>query len=273
MENTNTIEFPNDQAEWFIAFGESFKGPFKASEVYQKIQEKEVSWIDYCYREKEGQWIRIADQPVFKVLQPEPPKPKPVMAPPPPPKKVEEDIKWFLFQSDAQTGPYAASELQRLASAGQIQESAFVWQEKFTDWKPFAEVSELKAPAAAPVPGMPSAPKLTTAAPAAAAAKKDNRHAPRKPLVAQIYMTNESDLVTGMCRDISIGGMQVLTDEVPGEIGTKIRLHVEPPKDTGLKAFVAEGTIVRILEDRRGFSFRFSKISDEAKKSIESYIA
>ena len=86
-------------------------------------------------------------------------------------------------------------------------------------------------------------------------------------------MTNESELVTGMCRDISIGGMQVLTDEVPGEVGTKIRLHVEPPKDSGLKAFVAEGTVVRILEDRRGFSFRFSKLSDEAKKSIESYIA
>jgi len=267
MENTNTIQFPNDQAEWFLAFGEQFRGPFKAEEVYQKLQAGEVTWIDYVYREKEGQWIRLADQPVFKVLQSEPPKPKPtVAAPPPPPKKVEEEIKWFLFQNDAQTGPYPTSELKRLIGAGQVDASAYVWQEKFADWKPFSEVAELKAPP----------PPLAQAVPPAASpvpAPKDQRAAPRKPLVAQTYITNHSQVVTGICRDISVGGMQVLTDQIPGTVGTSIRLNVTPPQDTGLKPFVAEGVIVRVLEDHRGFSFRFTQISNEAKQAIESYIA
>ena len=46
MENTNTIQFADDKAEWFIAVGEKFRGPFKASEVYEKLQSKEVSWIE-----------------------------------------------------------------------------------------------------------------------------------------------------------------------------------------------------------------------------------
>jgi len=260
MENTNTIQFPNDQAEWFLAFGEQFRGPFKAEEVYQKLQAGEVAWIDYVYREKEGQWIRLADHPVF--TKSKPPKLKPaVAAPPPPPKKVEEETKWFLFQNDAQTGPYPTSELKRLIGAGQVGASAYVWQEGFADWKPFGEVDALKEndtnPAAQAVPP----------------AQKNQRAAPRKPLVAQTYITNHSQVVTGICRDISVGGMQVLTDQIPGTVGTSIRLNVTPPQDTGLKPFVAEGVIVRVLEDHRGFSFRFTQISEEAKQAIESYIA
>jgi hypothetical protein len=82
-----------------------------------------------------------------------------------------------------------------------------------------------------------------------------------------------------MCRDISVGGMQVLTDQIPGVSGTRIRLNVSPVNPSRSKAssaiepFVAEGVIVRILEDGRGFSFRFEGLTDRAKKIIEKYIA
>lgn len=263
MENTNTIHFPNDKPEWFYAVGENYRGPFKGEEIFQKLQTRELSWIDYIYREQEGQWMRVADHPVFKSMQPAPPKPKPVMAPPPPPAKQAE-VRWFLFQNDTQTGPYVASELIRLKLAGQIADNAFVWQDQYNEWKAFGQVAELKAPAGSPTP---------PAAPSRPAAPTDKRSSPRKPLTAQIYLTNQSDLTTGVCRDISVGGMQVLTDKIPGHVGTSIKLNVSPPADSGLKPFVAEGVIVRILEDQRGFSFRFTQISNDAKKSIESYIA
>ncbi len=267
MENTNTIQFADDQAEWFVSVGEKYRGPFKASEVYQKLQAKELSWIDYCYREKEGQWIRLADHATFKALQPEAPKPKPTMAPPPPPKQQVDETKWFLFQNEAQTGPYPTAELIRLSTAGQILPAAFVWQENFSDWKPFGEVSELKS-----VPQPPAAPAAPSVPQAPLDRRVEKRAFPRKPLMAQVYVTNHADLVTGMCRDISVGGMQVLTDTIPGQVGTAIRLNVTPPKDSGLKPFAAEAVVVRILEDQRGFSFRFTQISDDSKKAIESYI-
>lgn len=265
MENTNTIQFADDQPEWFVSVGDKYRGPFKASEVYQKLQAKELSWIDYCYREKDGQWIRLADHATFKALQPAAPKPKPAVAPPPPPKQVEE-TKWFLFQNEAQTGPYPTSELMRLSAAAQILPTAFVWQENFSDWKPFADVPELKSTS------KPPQNPVSVATTPTVEKRVEKRATPRKPLMAQIYVTNHADLITGMCRDISVGGMQVLTDRIPGPVGTEIRLNVTPPKDTGLHPFAAEAVTVRILEDGRGFSFRFTLISDDSKRAIESYI-
>lgn len=262
MENTNTVQFKDDEATFFLASGDSYVGPFRPSEVYKKLQDKEITWIDFCYREKEGAWVRLYDHPVFKTFQAVAPTPKPkTQAPPPPPQAVLE-TKWFLFQKDTQTGPYGAQELLRLTQAGQVDANAFVWQEAFTEWKPITDIPELK------VTSSPA--KSETVA---QSKPSDRRSAPRKPLVAQIYLTNQKQIITGLCRDISVGGMQILTDEIPGTLGEQIQLNVLPPESSGLKPFVAEGVIVRILEDQRGFSFRFMNIKDEAKKSIESYIA
>jgi hypothetical protein len=95
------------------------------------------------------------------------------------------------------------------------------------------------------------------------------RTAPRRPMVARILLHNNQSVTEAMCRDISVGGMQVLTDEIPGVVGSKIRLNVS---SGDIEPFVAEGEIVRLLEDQRGFSFRFSGLSDSAKKTIEKYI-
>jgi hypothetical protein len=239
------------------------------SEVYQKLVHHEFSWVNFCYRESEGHWVRLNELMVLKAMQPSMPKSKPTIAPPPMPKS-EDHFKWFLYQNDNQTGPYATSELKRLISSGQILEQAHVWRDGFENWTYVKDVKELYSQVAAsvgvpPVPTIPSK-KLEEL-------KPEKRQMPRKPLVAQVYMTNQSDLSTGICRDISIGGMQLLTDQIPGEVGSQLRINVIPPKDSGMKAFVAEGVIVRVLEDSRGFAFRFTKIDEESKKAIESYIA
>jgi UDP-N-acetylenolpyruvoylglucosamine reductase len=113
-----------------------------------------------------------------------------------------------------------------------------------------------------------------------AAEKRERRHAPRRPLLARLMMTQGDLLITAMCRDISIGGMQVLTDKVPGPVGTHLKMNVsstEGKTDVSvsgrkIEPFVAEGVIVRILEDGRGFSFRFDGLSANAKRAIETYI-
>ena len=171
MENTQSVQFADDQAEWYVSFGEKYRGPFRASEIYQKLLNKEVSWIDFCYREKDaaqngGQWVRIADHAVFKSLQPEPPKPKPVVAaPPPPPRASEPEIKWFLFQNENQTGPYGTQELKRMILNQQVIQGAFVWQENFTDWKPFESVNELKVATPPPAPAATVASVVKISAP------------------------------------------------------------------------------------------------------------
>jgi hypothetical protein len=66
--------------------------------------------------------------------------------------------------------------------------------------------------------------------------------------------------------------MQVLTDQIPGDVGTNLKLNITPAGAARTPAFVAQGVIVRILEDRRGFSFRFDPLSPETQKAITSYI-
>ncbi|MBI3555618.1 MAG: DUF4339 domain-containing protein [Deltaproteobacteria bacterium] len=100
----------------------------------------------------------------------------------------------------------------------------------------------------------------------------NKRRAPRRPLVARLFLHNDKDVIIAVCRDISVGGMQVLTDRIPGPVGSMIKLNVSPGDPTKVKGFVAEGEIVRVLEDGRGFSFRFRKITDEARRAIERYI-
>ena len=50
-----------------------------------------------------------------------------------------------------------------------------------------------------------------------------------------------------------------------------IRINVHPT-DPSLPSFVTEGEIVRVLEDGRGFSFRFNRLTDDARKAIQTYI-
>ena len=66
--------------------------------------------------------------------------------------------------------------------------------------------------------------------------------------------------------------MQVLTDRIPGAVGSRLKLNVSPSGEKAVEPFVAEGVIVRILEDGRGFSFRLEQISDQARAAIQKYI-
>ena len=92
----------------------------------------------------------------------------------------------------------------------------------------------------------------------------------RKPFVARMLFHDNSEVYEGACRDISVGGMQILVSDFPGEVGEEIALNVHP--ENGEYCFVAAGKIVRFLDGKQGFSFRFTELSDDAKKVIENYV-
>ena len=91
-----------------------------------------------------------------------------------------------------------------------------------------------------------------------------------QPFETKILLTDGKEVGWALCRDISVGGMQVLMDHSPGPAGTPLKLNVNP--QANVPGFSCEGVVVRILEDGRGFSFRFTSLSNEAKSAIEKYI-
>lgn len=283
MENTEPIRFKDDAPRWFVASGDSWIGPLFASEVYKKVISHEISWAHFVWAPDQSGWMRICDTEAFASSVPQKPA-----------KKLLSQLKgvmegdddtqssgprsgaklmrrkrsgsqsieirdWFLYFNDSQFGPFSKTEVERFLQVGKIHDKVHAWKEGMVDWERIHDIPELRLKAGVETK------KGTTEV-------RSQRASPRRPLVAHILLSNEDVLIAGVCRDISVGGMQVLTDQIPGKAGAHIRLNVSPSGSGGLSPFVAEGVIVRLLEDGRGFSFRFENLSEVAKRAIEKYI-
>ncbi len=263
MENRSPFA-EQTQAEWFIAVGEKSIGPMTASEVYDRVIAGELTWISFVWKEGMGDWQRLADVPAFKAAMPPPPATKPKAQPPAPPmasKKIQ--IKeWFLYYNDSQFGPYTEDEIEGMAGIGKINPETFAWKDGLSDWEKIGSLSHFSEL-------FKNTPPRGTAVPESAGSEK--RLYSRKPVLAKVILAEGDKIIVGMARDISIGGMQVLSDFVPSKVGSKLKLNVSPPEPNHplFTPFVAEGVVVRLHEDRRGFSFRFDELSTAARQVIE----
>ncbi len=264
MENTLALLLNDKSLKWYTVIGGKPQGPLSASEIVTKIRSGELNVGSHVWKSGFSGWTRIYDVIDFKVLLPsEPPAAliaeiqKATHESPPPlsPQQKDELRTWFVqLDGDKQyVGPISDSEVAGHLQAGRITAKTFMWKKGMKDW--------LTAD---------SIPQWAGQLPEEKAAPKDKRSAPRKPFEAKILLTDGKEVGEAVCRDISIGGMQLLTTIVPGPVGTKLRLNVSPSAGGG---FACDGEIIRVLEDGLGFSFRFEHLPPDAKKAIEQYIA
>ena len=288
MENTGNVLFGGETApQWYIALGEKWVGPLTAADVYQKVLAQEITWAHFVWKPGQADWKRICDLKVFQAAVPNLPgkgvqsavetaaatpviKKAPAsrvsgLAPPPSTDAISSQLReWFLYINESQAGPFSTEEVTRFLAVGKVSEKAHGWRDGMGDWTELQKTEEF-ARFQKKMPTPPAAPK-----------KSEKRRAPRKPLVARLLLANDESVDVGVCRDVSVGGMQILTGTPPGPVGTRIKMNVSPPgdkKSNGFAPFVAEGVIVRILDDGHGFSFRFEKLSAASKQAIEKYIA
>lgn len=266
--------FEGDLAEWYVAVGEQRIGPLSAWDLYEKIVSQEITFAHYAWKKGFPQWKRICEIPAFESLVPK--QPSKTQAPALdratassqkaiPPRFPSERV-WFLYHQDTQFGPFAVQEIQSFLQSGKIHLGVYAWREGMKGWEVLSKIEAFQSQAHVVPPGPPARSSTLRQ-------KSDQRKHPRQPLIAKIHMANETAVITGVCRDISIGGLQVLTDTLPGEVGSRLKMNISPSgQSQKLDALVAEGEIVRILEDGRGFSFRFGKISEKTRRAIQQYI-
>lgn len=263
MENTGKTLFGGEnQPQWFIAMGNQSIGPMTASDVYERVSKGEITWAHFVWKDGMSDWKRICDVPTFQAAVPAPPSVKPAQPPTPPAKAKPEIKEWFLYADEVQTGPFSESEVRGMLQNGKVTGDAHAWKDGMADWQVISSLSQwtqVKSQA-------PAAPK---------AASGEKRQHARKPLIAKVMIAEDTNFYVGICRDVSVGGMQVLSEFVPTQIGAKLKLNISPPDVThpAFPPFVAEGVVVRILDDRRGFSFRFNDSSSGHKTVIERIIA
>lgn len=150
-------------------------------------------------------------------------------------------------------GPFNLEDLKKLFHEKRINEKTFIYGKGLVYWvalgdfKDFEEVFSSKK-----------------------TMDLEKRRNYRKPFVARMFLSHQEEVFEGLCRDISVGGMQILLDSYPGVPGDFININVHP--DNSDYHFVARGEVVRILEGKKGFSFRFKELSEGAKEAIEKYL-
>lgn len=305
MENTSPLIFDNKLKVYFIAQQAKATGPVTAQGVAELVQKGEITPLHFVWADGEKDWKRISERKEFSSLLPTKPSQKTIEkiqsaldqikekkkraassskpdrtrstsdrtkfaeprqdqeAPTPP---LIEPRQLYLYYQSSQYGPFSHDELLQILESHRVGKNAYMWKPGWSTWKRLREVPEYKAYYKDEV-------ELETRTEVRKQKEKDEkRGAPRRPFVARIFISNNEEVVLAVCRDISIGGMQVLTDRVPGAVGSVVKLNVSPGDPGKVKGFTAEGEIVRILEDGRGFSFRFTKLSDAAHSEIESYL-
>jgi hypothetical protein len=157
--------------------------------------------------------------------------------------------------STSDYGPFSLRQLKQLFKENRINGRTFLFIKGSQNWKMLADFIDYQDIFEEIPPVIKESEKRMTV---------------RKPFIARLFIQDKKNLYEGICRDISIGGMQILVDEFRGEVGEKINMNVHPENSN--YHFAASGVVLRLLEGNSGLSLRFHNLSNEAKTAIEKYI-
>jgi len=252
---------------WYYVQKGNRQGPVSQEIIIAMISKQELISSDFVWKKGFENWKKIEEVEEFDV-----PHKAHDGFPPAPVMHVEE--KPFNFShinetervifirigndrggSSSDYGPFSLSQLKQLFKENRINGKTFVFTTGMKEWKILGDLPEYQEMFEELPPQIQEA---------------DRRTATRKPFIARLFVQNNKKLFEGICRDISIGGMQVLVDDFKGQAGDKISINVHPENTE--YHFTASGVVVRVLEGQSGFSFRFQSLNDEAKRAIEKYV-
>ena len=258
--------------KWYYVKSGERVGPVEVEVIHELLATKQLIDEDFVWKKgfvngwtaiKDVDELEIPDDPATE------PEEIPQMALPP---QIEEESNLLgeiagdeksLFikigvdrgANEVEYGPYDLELVRRLFKENRINAKTFVFAKGMSHWRiladfeDFAEIFEDLPP---PIED------------------EERRNNWRKPFIARMYIENNQKVFVGICRDISVGGMQVLVDDFPGQVGEKISINVHP-ENTEFH-FVASGKIVRVLEGHQGFSFRFHELSSDSEAAIKNYL-
>jgi len=268
------------------------KGPVESTEIFALIGRNDLTLDDYVWKKGFNDWMKIQDVDELKVIAlennikaqfsdgPALDATGEVKIPNqiwesdeinPPDDSKGTEINWEKIDrtekkfyvlighdrsgKETQYGPFSLELIEKLYRENRVNGKSYLWMAGMDNWIFLAEIPIFQS-LFNEIP-----PTIT---------EEEKRQSVRRPFVARMFFHDEKELFEGICRDISIGGMQVLVQQFTGHVGDRISLNVHPENTE--YHFVAKGEVVRILEGSMGFSFRFTELDDDAKKAIDKYV-
>jgi hypothetical protein len=175
---------------------------------------------------------------------------------------VSEDAKVFTVKvgydrggSETEYGPFSLNQIKKAYEEKRISEKTFIFTPGMSTWVLLGDFELFEK-----ISGVP----------AEEVSDDDRRISVRKPFIARLFFHDNNNVYEGICRDISVGGLQILVSDFPCQVDDKVSLNVHP--DNSDYHFTASGRVVRKLEGDSGFSMRFEDLSSEAVTSIQAYV-
>jgi hypothetical protein len=254
---------------WYYVLKGQRLGPVDEAAIAQLVSSGQLLQDDYVWKKGFENWKKLKDVSELQAIESDS---APSWTPPSSKKNSNDEFRLGSLSQDersvyvrigvdrggspAEYGPYSPVMIKKLYTENRINgRTQFFVRGKLQEWMFLADISDFEEV----FHDMPPVIQET-----------ERRRWIRKPLLARLFVQNNKQVFEGICRDISVGGMQVLTDSFPGRAGDKISINVHP--DNNEYHFTAAGTVVRILEGSQGFSFRFDPLQNEAQIAIEKYI-
>jgi len=252
--------------EWHYVSAGQRMGPVSHQEIEQLILNSKINEDSYLWTKGFANWTKLKDLEEFSIPQVSRSEELPPILDIPKLSyewdKLDENekvvyVKIGIDRNVAETeyGPYSLNDLKRLAEDNRINGKSLVHLIGNADWEFLAEI--------------PCSDFILNGS-SVTISETDRRQNIRKPFVARMFFHNTEKVYEGMCRDISIGGMQVLVSNFPCEKNDIIEMNVHPENNEF--CFVAKAQVVRILDGGQGFCVRFSNLNDKSSKSILKYL-
>jgi len=249
--------------KWYYVQNGERQGPVEFDEVLSLYQGSTIGSEDYVWTKGFEDWKKIKDVPKFSTDS------SSGDAIPPVENSTEVDLQALdpdhrcLFiktgkdrgGNEVEYGPFSINILKKLYSENRVNGKTFVFAKGMGQWMFLADMKGFESV-------FEELPPVID--------ESERRSSTRSPFIARMFIEKNQNVFEGICRDISVGGMQVLVDEFPANVGEKISINVHPENTD--HHFVASGKIVRLLEGNQGFSFRFIDLKDDAINAINSYL-
>jgi hypothetical protein len=230
-----------------------FLGPYIEDELCSEMKLGRISLSDLAYSPQDpGKWRRLIKFERLLECQPEVPANDELIrfedealarmagkSPPiknPPKKKKSEpalsnpslglkDRIWYLQSQGAEFGPFSFAELGKILNSGKLAGKIYVWKEGLVNWMPVESLEQLLA-------DLPQAERTKGFVIEQSTNKRVHI---RSAIVATVSMKLDGEIHTGLCLDISEGGLQVGKWSAKVKLGDSYSVIITPLGLTGIR--------------------------------------
>lgn len=253
-------------AAWYYVQGNDRIGPIDTPQLEDLFKKGTLKGESYVWRKGLSNWqlLRELSELQYLVKPPAPVKDPMDEIPALEKKEVDWQTKERIFllkigqdrgAPEVEYGPFTLAQIKKLFQEKRINSRTLIFTPGMDNWVFLADIPVYQSLFAV----LP--PKIE---------EVERRQQLRRPFVARVFFHDNQQVYDGICRDISIGGLQLLVADFPGKIGDEISLNVHPENSSF--GFTAAGKIVRYLDGGQGLSLRFMNLADDAKKAIHLYL-